>query len=202
MSNLPCSAQTTPACADCTISGRLMCRYDQGDTLHFFMMALPFFVTTIAGVIAAGYGWYLFGWLAYAILFFFGWEARVLCSHCPYWVEESHVLHCHANYGVLKFWKYRPGPMSRSEQVQFAGGAILLLLIPIVILFVGGQNLLGAIATVSGLSWGYLLRRNVCNRCINFSCPMNAVPKELVNAYLRFNPVMQHAWEEHGYRLR
>ena len=34
--------------------------------------------------------------------------------------------HCHANYGVIKIWKYRPGPMSRFEQVQFVIGALLL----------------------------------------------------------------------------
>ena len=35
------------------------------------------------------------------------------CSHCPYWAEEGNVLHCHANYGVFKIWKFNPKPMSR-----------------------------------------------------------------------------------------
>ena len=201
METLPCSVQPAPACNDCAIQSRLMCRYEPGDTLHFFMMALPFFVTTIAGVIAAGYGWYLLGWLAYAIFFFFGWEGRVLCSHCPYWAEPSRVLHCHANYGVIKFWKYRPGPMSRSEKIQFAAGALALIFYPVVFLFLGRQFLLAAIAIVAGVSWAYLLRRNVCVRCINFSCPMNAVPRELVNAYLQQNPLMRQAWLQHGYRM-
>jgi len=201
MRNPPCTAQSAPACKDCAIQSHLMCRYDRRDTLHFFMLALPFFVTTIGGVIAAGYGWYLLGWLAYAIFFFFGWEARVLCSHCPYWAEEGRVLHCHANYGVVKFWKYRPGPMSHAEQVQFVVGVIALVLYPVVFLFLGDQYLLAAIAIVSGVSWGYLLRRNICTRCINFSCPMNAVPKALVDAYLSQNPVMRLAWEQSGYRV-
>jgi hypothetical protein len=201
MSNLPCTAQSAPACKNCVIQSQLMCRYDRRDTLHFFMLALPFFVTTIGGVIAAGYGWYLLGWLVYAIFFFFGWEARILCSHCPYWAEESRVLHCHANYGVVKFWKYRPGPMSRAEQVQFTVGVIALVLYPIVFLFLGGQYLLTAIVIVSDVSWGYLLRHNTCVRCINFSCPMNAVSKTLVDAYLSQNPVMRLAWEQSGYRV-
>ena len=201
MDYLPCTAQANPGCEACKLSSRLMCRYDRRDTFHFFMMALPFFITTIAGVIVAGYGWYLLGWLAYAVFFFFGWEARVLCSHCPYWAEESNILHCHANYGVVKLWKYRPGPMNRSEQIQFGVGAMILLLYPVVFLFVGGQILLAAIAVTSGVSWAYLLHRNVCSRCINFSCPLNAVPKATVAAYLHLNPVMRHAWEQSGYRL-
>jgi hypothetical protein len=36
---------------------------------------------------------------------------------------------------------------------------------------------------------------------VNFSCPLNDVPKEVVDAYLERNPVMQRAWEESGYRL-
>ena len=38
-------------------------------------------------------------------------------------------------------------------------------------------------------------------RSINFSCPMNVVPKEDVDAYLERNPVMQAAWEASGYKL-
>jgi hypothetical protein len=199
MNKLPCSVQSTPTCKDCSIQNRLMCRYDPRDTLHFFMLALPFFVTTIAGVIVAGYGWYLFGWLAYALFFFFIWEARVLCSHCPYWAEPSRILHCHANYGVIKIWKYRPGPMNRSEQIQFALGALALIIYPIVFLLLGRQFLLASIAIVSSVSWGYLLRRNVCTRCIQFSCPMNAVPKALMNVYLQQNPVILEAWIRDGF---
>jgi hypothetical protein len=196
MKVLPCNVQTEPPCQDCALRTRLMCRYDPGDMLHFFILALPFFVTTIAGVIEAGYGRYLFGWLAFALFFFFIWEARVLCSHCPYWAEPSLVLHCHANYGVVKLWKYRPGPMSRSEQIQFALGALALLIYPIVFLLLGRQFLLAAIAVVSGFSWGYLLRRHVCRRCINFSCPMNAVPKAIVMAYIQQNPLIHDAWKK------
>jgi hypothetical protein len=201
MDNIPCTAQSTPTCKDCALQGRLMCRFDQSNTLYFFMLTLPLLVTTIGGVIAAGYGWYLLGWLAFAVFFFFVWEACVLCSHCPYWAEESRVLHCHANYGVIKIWKYRLGPMSRAEQVQFAAGAIALGLYPAIFMILGAQYLLAAITIVSCISWAFLLRRHVCSHCVNFSCPMNAVPKALVDAYLNNNPVMRMAWERCGYKL-
>ncbi|MBN2083942.1 MAG: hypothetical protein JW748_01870 [Anaerolineales bacterium] len=201
MNEPPCTAPSRPACKDCTIPGRLMCRFDQSDMLHFFMLTLPLLVTGIGGVIAAGYGWFLLGWLAYAVFFFFVWEARVLCSHCPYWAEENRVLHCHANYGVIKIWKYHPQPMSRAEQIQFAVGAIALALYPLVFLLLGREYLLAAVFLVSCVSWGYLLRRHVCIRCVNFSCPMNAVPKTSVDAYLRQHPVVRSAWERCGYKL-
>jgi hypothetical protein len=201
MNEIPCTAQSAPACKDCSLPYRLMCRFERGDTLHFFMLTLPLLVISIGGVISAGYGWFLLGWLAYAVFFFFVWEARVLCRHCPYWAEENRLLRCHANYGVIKIWKYHPGPMSQAEQIQFAVGAIALAIYPLVFLLLGGEYLLVAVFIVSCVSWGYLLRYHVCVRCVNFSCPMNAVPKALVDAYLNQNPVMRSAWEKSGYRV-
>ena len=197
----PCTWQPIAECKDCSIQGRIMCRFDRKDLLGFLMNVLPFFVVGIAGTIRAGYGWTLLVWLFYALFFFFVWEARVLCSHCPYWAEEGSVLHCHANYGVLKIWKYRPGPMSRSEQLQFIVGALILIVFPLVFMVVGGEVLLACIGLTVAISAGYTLRRTGCNRCINFSCPMKNVPKELVDAYLVMNPVMRAAWEASGYRI-
>jgi hypothetical protein len=190
-----CTAQPVSACEGCTLNGPLMCRYEARDTTHFFMIILPFFVTTIGGIIANGYGWWLLGWLAYMLFFFFVWEARVLCSHCPYWAEPGRVLRCHANYGVIKIWRYRPGPMSRSEQVQFIVGVALFLLYPLVFLVIGRAYLLVAIGLASAVSFGYLLWRDICNRCVNFSCPLNNVPPEIRQAFFNRNPVIAVAWE-------
>jgi hypothetical protein len=178
-----------------------MCRYDSKDLLTFLMNALPFFVTAIAGMARAGYGWYLLVWLGFALFFFFVWEARVLCSHCPYWAGDGRILRCHANHGVFKIWPYRPGPMSRSEQAQFMIGALILLAFPLPFLLLGREYLLASIALVSLASGIHGVRRTACRRCLNFSCPMNVVPKPAVDAYLRRNPQMRAAWEESGYRL-
>jgi hypothetical protein len=196
-----CTTRSNESCAGCTLNTLLMCRYDARDLTHFFMMVFPFFVTAIGGVIAGGYGWWLLGWLAYMLFFFFVWEGRVLCSHCPYWSEQGRILHCHANYGVIKLWRYRPGSMSRSEQAQFLTGALLFILYPLIFMVIGGEYLLAGIGLASATSFGYLLFRNVCVRCINFSCPLNHAPKEVIRAYLKQNPVMHLAWEESGYRL-
>lgn len=195
-----CTVQPKEQCISCPINSSVMCRYEARDTTHFFMIFLPLLVTSIGGVIASGLGWWLFGWLGYMLFFFFVWEARVLCSHCPYWAEDGRILRCHANYGVVKIWKYRPGPMNRSEQIQFIIGASMIVLIPFILLLVGGENLLAVIDLSSGISFGYLLWRNICDRCVNFSCPLNHVPKETRDQFLNQNPVMKQAWENSGYK--
>lgn len=157
------------------------------------MLIFPFGVTTIAGAIRAGYGRYLVFWLLYAIFFFFVWEARVLCRHCPYWGEAGRILHCHANFGVFKIWKYHPGPMSRSEKLQFILGSSLVLAFPFPFLLLGREYLLALIGLSTMVSGIYLLRRNICTRCVNFSCPLNAVPKATIEAFLVRNPVIQKA---------
>jgi len=198
---LPCNFQGQAVCAGCAIENRLMCHYDRQDTLNFFMVGLPFMLTGVIGAIQAGYGWYLLLWLAYSLAFFFGWEARVLCSHCPMWAEKGRVLRCHANYGVIKLWKYRPGPMSKAEQVQFIIGALIWLGFPLVLTMLGGAYLWAVVGVVSAISAAYNLRNVSCGRCINFSCPLNTVPKTDVDAYLRRNPAIREAWEAAGHQL-
>ena len=182
-----CTNQPEMFCGNCSLSNNLMCRYDRRDTLHFFVLILPFFVASIGGMIKAGYGWWLFGWLAYMLFFFFVWEARVLCSHCPYWAEDSRILHCHANYGVIKIWRFHPEPMSKSERIQFIIGVSIFLIYPLVFCILGGQYLIAGIGFASAINFGYLLYRNICSRCVNFSCPLNNVPSELIKAYQEQN---------------
>lgn len=197
----PCTWKPLSECKSCRTQGGLMCRFDKKDLANFFMIVLPFGVAVIAGTIKAGYGLYLLLWLAYSLFFFIVWEARVLCSHCPYWAEDGHILHCPANYGTFKIWKYRPGPMSRSEQVQFIMGALIWTGFPFPFLLLGHEYLVALIGMCTAISGGYQLRRNVCTRCINFSCPMNAVDKQFVDSYIERNPDIRAAWETSGYRL-
>jgi hypothetical protein len=196
MIDLPCTSRPAAACAGCDLAGRLMCRYDTRDTAFFFMAALPFFFTSIAGSIIVGYGLWLLGWLAYALFFFIVWEGRVLCSHCPYWAEEGRILHCHANYGVIKIWRYLPKPMSRWEQIQFVAGALLLVGFPFPLLLAAREFLAAAVFLISLVSAVYLIYRNACMRCVNFACPFNAVPPQARDGFFRRNPPIARAWSE------
>jgi len=200
-SALPCTAERNPHCSACSIQGRLMCRYKDRDLLNFLTIVLPYGASMIVGAILGGFGLWLFLWLAYALFFFFVWEARVLCRHCPYWAAPDRILECHANSGVIKIWKFDPAPMSRSEQRQFIAGALLWMLMPFPLLMLGGQYWIAFIGLCSLVSGVLLLHYNVCSRCVNFSCPMNNVPKVLVDAYLQDNPLMLKAWLENGYSL-
>lgn len=199
--SMPCNFREPGDCAGCALEGRLMCHYDARDTVKFFMVVLPFMATAAIGAIQAGYGWYLLPWVAYLLAFFFGWEARVLCSHCPMWAEEGRVLRCHANYGVFKFWKYRPGPMSKAEQAQFIIGALIGLAFPLGLMLLGGAYGWAAAGLAAAIGGVYTLRVVSCGRCLNFSCPLSTVPKAEVDAYLKRNPAMRAAWEAAGYRL-
>lgn len=194
-SPVPCTWQPPLICQECQTNGKLMCRFDRKDMLNFFMIILPFSFTAIAGVICAGYGWYLLLWLVYSLFFFFIWEARVLCRHCPYWAQAGSILHCHANYGVIKIWKYQPGPMSKWEKIQFVAGVLLLIGFPFPFLLLGQEYLLALIGISAVVSGAFILWKNVCSRCINFSCPANSAPKQLVDIYLRNNPDIQAAWK-------
>ena len=46
---------------------------------------------------------------------------------------------------------------------------------------------------------GRKVRKHVCTRCVNFSCPLNGVPKHIVDDYLHRNPIMRQTWEAKGY---
>jgi hypothetical protein len=164
----------------------------------FVTFAIPAFI----GVIRGGYGWYLLGWVAFWLIFFELWEIRILCSHCPYYAECGKTLHCIANYGSLKVWDYHPEPMSASEKVQLWIGFAILCGYPFPFMLLGGQILWAIVALWGCVMFFWTLRKYTCSQCVNFSCPLNSVPKEIVDAYLARNPVMQQAWEERGWSIK
>jgi hypothetical protein len=202
MGERPCTPQPAADCGDCGLTGRLMCKYDRSDTVHFFMIMMPFLIPAAAGAISGGLGVWLPGILGYGLFIFFGWDARVLCSHCLNWAAEGRMQRCHANYGVIKLWKFLPEPMSRSEQAQFLIGASLFIVFPLVILIIGRAYLPAIIALATAVSGFYLLRRNICARCISFSCPVNGVPKPLIDAYWRRAPEIRKLWMAQGFSFQ
>ncbi|HEC23748.1 MAG TPA: hypothetical protein ENI95_12620 [Chloroflexi bacterium] len=194
-----CTWQPASACNGCSLSDDLDCRFKWGDLGYFMATFMPVGIPGVIGMIRAGFGWYLLGWLGYALFFFTVWEARVLCSHCPYYAEAGAILHCHANHGTPKIWRYRPEPMSTAEKVQFLVGTAILLGFPFPFLILGGAFGMALIVAAGVVSFIWSLKRQLCSRCVNFSCPLNSVPEEIVDEYLRRNPVMREAWEKSGW---
>ncbi len=197
-----CTWRPEAACEGCSLNEHLKCRFNRGDLFHFIGMFVTFAVPAFIGVIQGGYGWYLLGWVAFWLIFFELWEIRILCSHCPYYAERSTTLHCIANYGSLKVWDYHPEPMSASEKVQLWIGFAVLCGYPFPFMLLGGQILWAIAALWGGIMFFWTLRKYTCSQCVNFSCPLNSVPKEIVDAYLARNPVMQQAWEECGWSIK
>ena len=194
-----CTWRPKAACDECSLADHLKCRFQRRHLLHFLGMFAGFALPAVIGVIRGGYGWYLLGWAAFWLVFFELWEIRILCSHCPYYAERGRTLHCIANYGSLKAWKYRPGPMSRSEKVQLWIGFAILGGYPFPFMLLGGQYLWAVVALWALVLFFWTLRAYTCSQCVNFSCPLNTVPPEIVEAYLERNPVMRQAWLDSGW---
>ena len=49
---------------------------------------------------------------------------------------------------------------------------------------------------ISFLMFYSLFLLSFCRGCVNFSCMFNKVPKELVDEYLKRNPIIKKAWEK------
>lgn len=194
-----CTWQPLSKCEDCPLCGRLKCRFNRGDLFHFVGLFFGFALPALIGMIQGGYHWYILGWIGFWILFFELWEIRILCSHCPYYAEKGIILHCIANYGSLKLWKFNPKPISTAEKIQLIIGFIILGGYPFPFLIVGNQFILGVIALWGLILFFWTLQKYTCSACVNFSCVLNTVPKAVIDEYLKRNPVMRKAWEETGW---
>lgn len=194
-------------CEDCSIKNKLQCHLDLKYSAMFGVTFFSFFIPAIIGIFKLGIGSILFyfglgTWIVYLIIFFLFWEPQMLCSHCPYYAEGgTNILHCYANGGFFKTASFKPHPMSKFEQIQFVVGALLIGAIPFVFLIIGKQFLLLGISVLGFVIWLIVLKTQICTVCINFSCPFNSVPKEIVDEFLKNNPIMREAWKKSGYEL-
>jgi hypothetical protein len=195
-----CTWQSISECKNCSIAGRLKCRFNPGDLLHFLVLFLSFLFPALIGMMLSGYWLYILGWMGLAIIFFGFWEIRILCSHCPYYAEKGITLHCIANYGCPKFWKYHPEPISNSEKIQLVIGFIIIGGYPFPFLILSEQFILLLLTAWGLIMFFWTLQKYTCSKCVNFSCLLNRVPKEVVDEYLKRNPVMRKAWEEKGWQ--
>jgi hypothetical protein len=219
-----CTWRSESECVDCSLQWRLGCRQKTSEYLFFLLGEAPSFFIAIVGLIMLGLiigVWWPLIVLSgtFVVFWIFGLETRVLCSHCPYWAEESKTLHCWALTGSPKIWRYRPGPMNRWEKATLLGFFLFTSFFSVGVEVFGIVALAGnrtgaelhalfgmiGITTATILTQGQfwmLLMYYFCRKCVNFSCPLNRVPRWMVDEYLRKNPVMRAAWEKSGYTLK
>jgi hypothetical protein len=203
-----CILRSDSECKECSLKTELDCHFDLKKLLRF---GTVFFFIVISSAVALAFTglmtefWvYLIVLGVFSVIFFEFWEIRILCSHCPFYAENKGTIRCYGNFGSLKVWRYRPEPMSRSENIQLIIGFGILagiLIFPLVIL-VANAYYLWTVPVITGmLFFLYVVRKYHCPRCFNFSCHFNSQPKPVIDEFLRLNPVMRKAWEEHGWQM-
>jgi hypothetical protein len=216
-----CTWDGASECGECALNGRLSCRWDAGRLWGFVALSLPFTATTVLGMVLTGSltkNWSpQAAYAVFVLLFFTVVETRLLCRHCPHYAGGGVTIRCFANYGLLKLWRFQPGPMSRAEKAGLMVCFAVFGLYPVLTMAAGMRfliekhgsyeftPLLGLIGlaianAASAASFIYLLNLFYCPRCVNFSCPLNGVPEDVVEEYLLRNPVMKNAWDSFNER--
>ncbi|MHA1213608.1 MAG: hypothetical protein ACTSSH_14270 [Candidatus Heimdallarchaeota archaeon] len=212
-----CTWQEDADCDNCSSKTELDCKWNRKHLLRFLFALTPMFVvmigTLVVEVIFTGIWWPILVDVGYFALFFII-ETRILCSHCPYYSKDGLILHCLANHGFIKFARYHPEPMSPFERGLLRVGFVLFALVPIGVqipsiiyaaapstrtIFIVLLVLLGTFVITLSIAFTILFTL-ICTRCVNFSCPFNRVPDDLVDTYLTKSPDMKQAWIDSGYQ--
>lgn len=216
----PCTYADESICEDCNLDDDLNCRYDEKlvscfRSRHIPFRALTFVVVGVASWLTGAY-WMILLFTIVTLLNFTVIETWYLCRHCPFYSKDGMTLHCITLKGIPRPWKYSPAPASKSEQYAMMTVGGFIDLFPLAagayaawVLYTTGAELL-VLSTMIGLTVlmlivsGYLgkfLADNYCVRCVNLSCTMNKVPKEVAEEYLRRNPAIMEIWKACGYGI-
>lgn len=97
-------------------------------------------------------------------------------------------------HGLVLFQR----PMSRSEKRPLWVGFFILSGYPFPFMVLGGADAWAGVALGGLVLFIIALLRMKCSSCVNFSCPLNRVPENVVNDYLERNRVMKKAGRRSG----
>jgi hypothetical protein len=217
-----CTQDENSDCGHCALQHRLVCKWDKNIKNSFAAIGFPPILIAIFGMVILGFvsgtWWPLPVYVVYFMSVFGIFEIRFVCSHCPYYADNRKTLRCLGNHGTPKLWRCHPEPMNRLERflMRFAVVAMIFYILPLSILGYGigylaihytdfgllpllGLTGITFAVFLTSTSFVNVLKTFFCTACVNFSCPLNKVPKTVVDAYLLKNPVMKDAWEKSGY---
>lgn len=193
----PIATCSATSCKDCPVSAKVHCHFRLKDLTHFLLMSSPGFI--IGGAVIYGYSqWLCAVYIAIAVGFFGLLEIRVMCSHCPHYAEEGKTLSCWANHGSPKLWKYRPGPMSRTETFLFFSGILAVWGFPLPFFAFTGTWLLFTLYILTNTAFFVTLKLFLCSKCMNFACPLNGVDQNGRDMFLERNPSVAKHWLPQG----
>lgn len=215
-----CTFDPDSSCETCINNGAISCKTDDTKVVVSHLLELSFILMSLFGILLSGIildNWWLFAfYLVYIPLFFIVIQARITCSHCPYYAENRRFLHCSENHFTPKLWRYHPEPIARWEQISTILGFTLLGSYPILIEIMALNILLQTTPSITsllsliGVILGTLFTLATfyltffflyCPHCLNFSCFFNKVPEKHVQEYLRRNPVIRNAWENKNKKI-
>lgn len=212
-----CTLDPNSNCKECKTKGKLDCKLDKKKQMTSMKTVFSFIIIAVLGLIVTGiitgFWWLLAIYIIFIVLFFFVIEIRINCSHCPYYAENKKTLNCPGNNFFPKIWKFNPKPISPIEQTGSILGFAFLGIFPIIselytiwFIFSTSQNfglikiigpvILLIVTIIAYLVFISLFLFKFCPKCINFSCKFNKVPQELMDEYLKRNPVIRDAWEK------
>ncbi|MBN2334941.1 hypothetical protein JXL21_05235 [Candidatus Bathyarchaeota archaeon] len=201
-------------CSDCDLKHRLFCRWERRHLVGFLSIMLTAFAAGFVGMYITGRvigsHLYLYAFVAFLLVFFNVVETWILCRHCPYYARSGRTLHCLANHGCLKLWRYEPKPATALERNAMRASFALFFGYPFVVSVYGlwRYSLVPAASGLSFIAYAGLiivilvaevstfmnLRLYFCPHCVNFSCPLNRTPEDVKGAYIDRNPVLREAW--------
>ncbi|MBU0496508.1 MAG: hypothetical protein KKC68_03155 [Candidatus Thermoplasmatota archaeon] len=211
-----CTFDLNASCTSCINHNKIFCKPDTNKVVVSHLLEFSYLTMAVFGVMVTS--WILQFWLPtiffiiFIPIFFIVFQARITCSHCPYYAESRRILHCTENHFTPKLWRYHPEPITRWEQigtilcftflgayplfVELYGILTLWKISPTVIALLGALGIfLGTILTLTIFYLTFFML--YCPHCINFSCVFNKVPQKYVDEYLRRNPIIQQAWKNH-----
>ena len=202
------------SCQNCEIKGNLNCHFKYSQLLKFYLGAFPPILFGGIGIYSYNPTFFLL-WILMFIAYFGFIEIRVMCSHCPHYSKTKEsitrertrknakkeeikigILRCWANYGVPKFWKYHPGPMSFLEKSIFLFGMILVVVFPYIFMVLVKNYTFLILYSISVFFSFWLLFHFLCVQCINFACPFNRIKKEIREKFFLKNPIIEDFWKK------
>jgi len=190
---LPIATCSSTSCIDCPVSSKVHCHFRPKDLIHFLLISFPGFI--IGGAVIFAFNqWLTAVYLAIVVGFFGFLEIRVMCSHCPHYAEDGLTLGCWANHGSPKLWKYRPGPMTKSEIFLFFTGLIITCGFPLPFFLLTESWLLLLLYILTNAAFYTTLKFFLCSKCMNFACPLNGVELAARELFFLRNPSVAEHW--------
>jgi hypothetical protein len=158
---------------------RLQDRFRVTTWARFLFFFSLFFVPAFLGLGDAGQVPLRTAWVFFLAAFFGLGLPAILCRHCPHYARRGWFIVCPTTVGPPKLFRPSPRPVSPPEKAAFGIGFALVLAFPVVILAVKGRLGLAAV-TLAGAGLFFLGEQIFnCSRCLNFSCLLNRVPREI-----------------------